>query len=355
MRRAAGVVLDALAEPHGRTGYLGVLAPSLSDSRHAEVLEARRATPRTVTLRLRPSRSFDGFLAGQHVPVSVEVDGVRHTRCYSPAGSEHARSEELELSVRAHPGGLVSNHLYTQAAPGMVLGLGQATGDFVLPTPRPQRLLLLSGGSGITPVMAMLRTLVDEGRTDPVAFLHYTPRELDHPYRQELAELARRCRWLRVASVATRPDGGASDRRLKASQLRNLDPGWREAHAYVCGPPTLLTAAREIWGRAGQHGRVHSESFLPPRPPRNAGRRGRVSFAASAVEVRASGVSLLEQAERAGLSPAHGCRMGICRTCTTRKLSGQVRDLRSGQLSSVEPEDVQLCVSVPVGDVELDL
>ena len=99
---------------------------------------------------------------------------------------------------------------------------------------------------------------------------------------------------------------------------------------------------------------MHSESFLPCTVPTGAG-EGRVRFAHSGIEAASKGVSLLEQAEQAGLSPAYGCRMGICHTCTTRKLAGQVRDLRSGTLSSADAEDVQLCVSVPAGDVELDL
>jgi stearoyl-CoA 9-desaturase NADPH oxidoreductase len=353
--RTVGALVDALTAPHGRQSYLDALAPSLSSSLRAEVLEVRRPTAATVTMRLRPGRAFAGFRAGQHVPVAVEIDGVRHTRYYSPAGPARARNTTLELSVRAHPGGLVSNYLYEHARPGMMLGLGQAAGDFVLATPRPARLLLLSGGSGVTPVMAMLRTLIDEGHTGHVTFVHYTRHEHEHPYRADLVELARAHPWLRVHTIATRAQAKASRGHLTAAQLHSIDARWREAQLYVCGPPGLHAAASTLCARAGEPQQLHSESFLPPRPSRRSGGNGRVCFADSAVEVRSSGVSLLEQAERAGLSPAYGCRMGICHTCTTRKLSGRVQDLRSGQLSSAEPEDVQLCVSVPVGDVELAL
>lgn len=78
-------------------------------------------------------------------------------------------------------------------------------------------------------------------------------------------------------------------------------------------------------------------------------------FAASAVEIAGGGMTLLEAAEHAGLAPAYGCRMGICHTCTCRKLSGQVRNVTSGELSSREAQEIQICVSAPVGDVELDL
>ena len=80
-----------------------------------------------------------------------------------------------------------------------------------------------------------------------------------------------------------------------------------------------------------------------------------MSFARAGERVPNNGRSLLEQAEQAGLSPAFGCRMGICHTCTCRKTAGAVQNLVSGEISSAEDEDIQICVSVPAGDVELDL
>ena len=80
-----------------------------------------------------------------------------------------------------------------------------------------------------------------------------------------------------------------------------------------------------------------------------------MSFARAGELVPNSGRSLLEQAEQAGLSPQFGCRMGICHTCTCRKTAGSVRNLVTGEVSSADDEDIQICVSVPVGDVELDL
>ena len=155
--------------------------------------------------------------------------------------------------------------------------------------------------------------------------------------------------------VGTRDGGAGSGGRLSARQLAALDPRHLDAEAYVCGPPALIAATRAIWAKAGAEQRVHSESFLPAVLPAGGDRGGRVRFANSGVEVSSDGLSLLEQAERAGLSPAYGCRMGICHTCTTRKLAGRVRDLRGGELSGEEPQDIQLCVSSPAGDVELDL
>ena len=154
-RRAAG--------PHGVDGYLEQIDPLLVTGEcRAEVIAVLRTTAESVTLTLRPNRAWGGFRAGQFVQVAVEIDGVRHQRCYSPAGAE-GRGAELEITVKRHPGGLVSNFLAERAEPGMVLGLSPAEGDFPLPHPRPDAVLLIGGGSGITPLMAIARTLLGEG------------------------------------------------------------------------------------------------------------------------------------------------------------------------------------------------
>ncbi len=350
--------MQALAAPHGVERYLELLTPGLSIAElRAEIVSVRHPAPRSVTLRLRPNELWRGFRAGQFVALTIEIDGVRRTRCYSPASSQHAGDGEIELTVRSHEHGLVSQHLARRARPGMTVGLAQADGDFVLAHPRPERMLLISGGSGITPVMSMLRTLCDEDHRAPVTFLHYSPTQRECPYRAELAQLASRHPNVRVEQVFTRAaPGRRRPEHHTRARLGAADPAYRDAEVYVCGPPGLIAAARALYERDGQGDRVHAESFLPRRviaPPD--GVAGSVRFAASGVEVAASGVTLLEQAERAGLSPPYGCRMGICHTCTSRKLAGQVRDLNSGELSPCEEQEIQLCVSVPAGDVELDL
>lgn len=354
MRRlVASETLQALAAPHGVERYVELLTGEFSVAEpRARIVAVGHPTPRSVTLRLAVNEAWRGFRAGQFLPVTVDVDGVRRTRCYSPANSQHAGDRELELTVRVHPQGLVSRFLAERAKPGLVLRLGQASGEFVLPEPRPPRLLLLSGGSGITPVMSMLRTLCDEDHGGPVTFLHYARTAGDVAYRAELDKLACRHRNLSIAYVYTRQGAGGH---LTRARLRAVERSYREAEVYVCGPPGLIAAARAVWACDGQAERVHSESFLAQRPPAAAHATGaRVRFAASGIETAGTG-TLLERAEQAGLSPAYGCRMGICHTCTTRKLAGRVRNLSSGALSTGEPQDIQLCVSVPDGEVELDI
>src|SRR5436305_10316503 len=176
-------LVDLLVAPHGVDRYLELIRPEITvrDAR-ARVLEVRRQTERSVTLAVRPNSAWSGFKAGQFIRVGVEIDGVRRTRTYSPACSERSTDGLLELTVTTHPNGLVSRHLVHGAGAGAILHLGEAQGEFVLPQPCPRRLALISGGSGITPVLSMLRTLIDENHDGELAFVHYARTAADWLY-----------------------------------------------------------------------------------------------------------------------------------------------------------------------------
>jgi ferredoxin-NADP reductase len=349
-------LLEALAYPHGVDRYLELVRPLLvSRQVRAQVIAVRHQTPKSVTLELRPNDSWRGLRAGQSVGLSVEIDGVRETRSYSPASSQHTAGGVLELTVSTHPEGRVSRHLREHARPGMIVGLTQAQGDFVLAQPRPERVLLISGGSGITPVMAMLRTLCDEGFAGEIGFLNYARSSELALYRAELEQLADRHERLRVARGFTRGRGAALTGRFCREHLPAVVGEHAGAATFVCGPPTLIDSVRAVWAQDGLAEPV-VETFTPPALSFDTGgAHGVVSFAASGREAANSGLPLLEQAEDAGLAPEHGCRMGICNTCSCRKTAGTVRNVITGELSSAAEERIRICVSVPVGDVALDL
>jgi ferredoxin-NADP reductase len=213
-----------------------------------------------------------------------------------------------------------------------------------LPATRPQRILFVSGGSGITPVMAMLRTLVAEGHRGDIAFVHYARTPAEACYRDELAALP----GVRVLHGYTRSEVGDLVGRFGAEHLAAAMPV--PDAVFACGPTSLVDAVRAHCDN------VYTESFVPPAfeaPADPSG--GRITFADSGIDVVDDGRPLLEQAESAGLTPENGCRMGICHTCTRRKSAGTVRNLITGAVSTAPGEDVQICVSVPVGDVDLSL
>ncbi|GLZ39551.1 ferredoxin reductase [Actinokineospora sp. NBRC 105648] len=348
-------LLEALATPHGVDRYLELVHPMLTirDLR-GEVTRVHRSTSDTVTLTVRPTRRWRGFSAGQFVRVGVDIDGVRRTRCYSPATSQH-RAGEFELTIKAHAEGLVSRWLHSNAEPGLVLHLSQAEGTFTLPDARPDKVLLISGGSGITPVLAMLRTLADEDHTGEVTFLHYAYTEADVPHRDELRALAERAN-VNLVLAYTHADGGDLRGFFDETHLRAAAPWHAEARTYLCGPPGLMSGVRDVFTGLGLADRLHTEEFAPaPITVDAADATGEVTFARSDRAAANSGRTLLEQAEAAGLKPEHGCRMGICFSCNRVKTAGCTRDVRNGELSTDPDEEIQLCVSVPVGDVSIDL
>jgi stearoyl-CoA 9-desaturase NADPH oxidoreductase len=349
--------LDLLAGPPGVDGYLEQLRPTWAvRERRAEVISVERLTPESVTLGLRGNLAWDGFRAGQFVRVAVEIDGAWRTRCYSPASVAGA-GRELEITVKSHPDGLVSNYLIDHARPGMFVGLATADGDFALPDRRPARILLISGGSGITPVMSILRTLCAERHPGQIGFLHYAPDAERAIYRDELKRIALRRPNVRIARSYTRAPGqGELDGHFDLSHVRRLEPDFERAEAFACGPPALLDAVREAWSDAGAKERLHVESFVPPTLAAPSGvSEGTIHFAGANVRVENSGAPLLEQAEAAGLSPEYGCRMGICHTCCCRKTAGTVKNLSTGELSVTDEEEIQICVSAPAGDVVVEI
>ena len=356
LRRVVGVV-DALTAPHGVDRYVELVAPAWSSTEvRARIVSVARTTPATVTMTLRPNANWAGFVAGQYVQLTVEIDGVRQTRCYSMANAS-SDSATIELTVKAHPDGLVSNYLVQHADAGMVVGLSTAQGEFVLPAVRPERLLLVSGGSGITPVMSMLRTLCAEGHTGQVTFLHYAPTAHDMTYREELATIAAANDNVRLVRVFTdQPGTGDADGFLTNQQLAAVEPAWAQAQVYVCGPTPLMDAARGLYVAAGRPDQMHTEAFTLPQFVAEAGTvGGALRFSGAGRDVANDGRPILEQAETAGLAPEFGCRMGICHTCVRPLRCGTVRDLVSGELVTGDGQDIRICVSTPVGDADVDL
>jgi ferredoxin-NADP reductase len=269
----------------------------------------------------------------------------------------HAADGRIELTVKAHAGGSVSKFLKQRARPGLVVTLSQADGVFALPQARPDRILLISGGSGITPVMAMLRTLCDEHHAGRITFLHYCRSAADLIYAEELAQIAARhpdVQLLRCYAEAEQC--GELQGLFRREQLAAAVPDYAQAETFLCGPPGMMQAVQQVWERDGIAGRLHLERFTTAPAPIEAGAAGgELRFARSERLAANDGGTLLDQAEAAGLKPESGCRMGICHACTCRKLSGRVRDTRTGAISEAGEEDIQICVSVPVGTVTMDL
>ncbi|GCD39551.1 NADPH oxidoreductase [Streptomyces chrestomyceticus JCM 4735] len=360
-----------LTTPLAPDDYLGLIDPLLS-ARHpaGRVVAVRPEGPGAATLVIRAGRGWAGHRAGQYLPVGVELDGVRHWRTYSLTSPPGGAGTALAITVKADRRGRVSPRLVHHTPPGTVLRLGPAQGEFVLPDPPPCRMLMVSAGSGITPVMGMLRTLAKRRPRRPgppdVVLLHSAPTQREVLFRAELRDMAARLPWFRFHERHTRsqashafPAGKAPPPgRLTPTDITGTCPDWRIRETWACGPPGLLAAIEEHWAAAGLTGRLHTERFAPapPRPPEPGARGGRVRFARSGVETEsAPAVPLLVTGEQAGVPMPYGCRRGICFGCLVPLLHGRVRDLRTGEVHGEPGKLIQSCVNAAANPLALDI
>lgn len=335
---------EALATPLLPADFLSLVDPLRFDADlRGKVVSVRRATPTATDVAIRPGRGWKRPMAGQYIRIGLDVDGVRLWRAYSLTGPVDA--DTITITVRAIPGGKVSNHVLTRLRPGQVIHLDQATGDFTLPTPAPSKLLFLTAGSGITPVMGILR---NHPHLADVVVVHSAPSAGEMLFRDELLALASAGRIRFVERIT---GSGGREVRLPAHRIGDVVPDWDERHTWACGPTGLLDDADEHWERNGLAERLHTERFRPRITA--VGDGGDITFEPNGTTVTAGATTtLLDAGEDAGLLMPAGCRMGICFNCVVPLQDGSVRDLRTGELTTTTPEDpvlVQTCVSAAAG------
>ena len=319
------------------------------------------------TLTLRPGRGWRTHRAGQFIRVSAGIAGRMVTRTYSISSSPDRSDGCVSITVKPVPGGKMSGHLARDVKPGAYLTLGLPQGDFVLPEGAPVRPLFLTAGSGVTPVMSILRTFAARGTMPSAVHVHYAPRAHEALFGAELARLAAEVPSYRFVLVTTREEraGGPTKSRFDLAQLEALVPDWRTRETWACGPQSLLGAVEACFESASRGASLpesgarslHVERFRPNLAPLDpAASGGRVRFGLSRTEVEANGrTSLLQVAESAGVNAPHGCRMGICHSCDATMVSGCVRDLRTGERIDEPGVRVQVCVCAAAGDVEIAL
>lgn len=360
-RAAKNPVFKALRAVAGRIttpllpdDYLHLANPLWSARElRGRVVEVRRETADSATLVIKPGWGFEfDHEPGQYIGIGVLVDGRWRWRSYSltsPPTKDRSGQRQISIGVKAMPEGFLSTHLVGGVAPGTIVRLAAPQGNFVLPDPAPARVLFLTGGSGVTPVMSMLRTLARRDQITDIVHVHSAPTTEDVMFGPELAELARAHPSYRLTLRATRTDG-----RLDLHGLDDVVPDWRERHTWACGPEGMLTAAEKVWTAGGIADRLHLERFAAGRAPLNGAQGGTVTFARSGKTATAdAATSLMEAGEQAGVRMPFGCRMGICQSCVVGLVDGYVRDLRSG--AQHEPGSrVQTCISAASGDCVVD-
>ncbi|MCU1692642.1 MAG: ferredoxin reductase [Frankiales bacterium] len=329
--------------------YLHLLNPLWSARElRGVVVEVVPETEHAATLVIQPGWGWSGeYRAGQYIGIGVQVEGRWHWRSYSLTSVPTRGDSTISITVKAMPEGFLSQHLVGGLAPGTVMRLAAPKGDFVLPDPPPEKVLFLTGGAGLTPVMGMLRMLHRRGSMTDVHVVHSAPTEQDALFRDELHALAEEHDTLRLHEQFTETMG-----MLALERLDEVVPDWVERETWACGPPPMLDAAERVWKAQHLTGKLHVERFSIQLDGAG-GEGGTVTFGAGGRTAEVDGATtLLEAGEQVGVQMPFGCRMGICQSCVVPLVAGSVRDLRNGTVH-VEGDRVQTCVSAAAGDCVL--
>ena len=361
LRRRALAVVEAFTTPVLPADYLDLFAPLRPGAPlRGRIEQVQPETPDAATIVIRPGADWAGHVPGQYVRVGIDVDGVRHWRAYSLTHGPRADGR-ISITVKAVPDGVVSTHLVRAARPGTMVHLEQAAGEFVLP-PEGGRFLFVTAGSGITPVIGMLRNLfpsTDSGvlrlprsEAHDVVVVHVAPSHPDSIFIRDLEALAEAGA---ITLVARYDDEHGV---LDVADLASLVPDLAQRRTFACGPAGLLDALAEHHAEAGID--LSTEQFRPNRVEPGDG--GTVSFLQNGTELELDGATpILDAAEEAGVLMPSGCRMGICMSCVLPLKEGSVRDLRNGEVTTVVPGEsdpagvkVQTCINAAAGACHID-
>lgn len=331
---------------------LGRIDPMLAVTRVlARVVSVTDETPDIKRFVLKPNANWKSFQPGQFVPVRVMIDGAFHERCYSLVSAPG--DDTIEIGVKRQPGGKVSNWLHDQLKPGDVIELGDVGGEFLLPAELPAKLLLIAGGSGVTPIYSLLAEALTRRADLDVAVMYYVNTAQDLAFFREMQALASRHPSLQL-HVALASDGDAG--RFSAAQLAAVIPDATSRMAYVCGPQGLMQAVKTVWAEQGIEANLKQELFGPAVTTADEITNDMpIVLRRSQQVITNTRPSILESAEAAGARPAYGCRIGICKTCSCTKVSGVVRDRITGAIDDAPNSQIRICVSEPLSPVTLDI
>jgi ferredoxin-NADP reductase len=346
--------LHSLSSPLLPDDYLELVNPLWSTRELRGRIETiDHETEDAATVSIKPGYRWSGHEPGQYLRIGLDIEGVRHWRAYSLT-SDPARPDGLiSITVKNVDEGKVSPYLVRRGRPGTIVSLGGVEGEFLLPDPLPAKLLFISAGSGITPIMSMLRNLDQKGELGDAVLLHSARKADEVIFGDELRDLAKRNERFVLHEQLTAEKG-----RMGPKDLDHLCPDWTERDAFVSGPSEMLDDLTEHWEEHGDPDKLHAERFQPKLGlgEGEEGEGGTIKFLESDCETESDGSKpILIAGEDAGLDLPYGCREGICHTCVGELRSGRVRDLRTGKVYGQEGEVIRTCISAPEGPIEIEL
>jgi ferredoxin-NADP reductase len=333
--------------------YLELINPLWSTRElRGRIERIKPETADAATVLIRPGYEWSRHLPGQYLRIGVVVEGIHHWRAYSLTSDPKRADGCIGITPKLVESGKVSPYLVRQARPGEIVRLGGVEGTFVLPDPVPEKLLFISAGSGITPIISMLRSLDHRDAVGDVVHVHSARTADGVIFGDRLRRIDAAHEGFDLHLRLTGEQG-----RVAPADLDQLCPDWRERHAFISGPAEMLEGLTAHWEAEGDPELLALERFQPMiggEP--GGGDGGSVRFLKSGLEARCDGATpILAAGEEAGAVLPFGCRMGICHTCVGELRSGELRDLRTGRVHGSEGEMVRTCINAPEGPVEIAL
>jgi len=360
-------IVGSVTNQRTLAGYLEPLIQMVkpkwrSDRIRSHILTVRQETSDMYSLVIRPGSAFKPFQAGQYLELTVEKDGVWVSRFFSISSSPKYFQQTglIEISIRIQDGGRITPWLPTALRAGSIVNLSQAQGEFVLPSHASEHLVMIAGGSGITPFRSMLQQLsLNQDRYNgQVTLLYYARSETHFLFQQELTNYARENQWLSVEFIDSEKEGFVSEDHLN-HYLPQLANSPENVNAMICGPSPMILSARDLLRESHlAPSQIHYEFFGPEPTEHQTLGAANVLFKQAGKQIEVGETdqqTLLDLAESHSLKPVSGCRMGVCHQCICQKQSGVVLNTKTGEYSDTGHEEIQLCISRPVGDVVLEL
>jgi len=320
------------------------------------------ATVSHITLETHDTKSYffqtalplNTYKAGAHINIQFNANGKQVDRTYTLSSSptlsfKTEESNEFSITVKRVKEGLASNWLFENLNEGDEILVSQAQGQFVLPYQPAGKLLFLSAGSGVTPMMSMLRYLSMTGNKSDIVFLNYSQSKADIIFHKELKQLTKHRSNMSSIFVLEKTNNEKHKGRINQHQLSELVPDILEREIYLCGPQPFMKATSTILNEINfKPSKLHLENFSADVSAAGLfGYSAELNFASLEKAIQSSpSKTILEEAEAAGLNPAAACRTGICKTCRCKKTSGTTLNLVTGEESSQAGEFILPCVSV---------
>ncbi|WP_432467529.1 MOSC N-terminal beta barrel domain-containing protein [Agarivorans sp. Z349TD_8] len=303
-----------------------------------------------------PEGNICHYQAGQYIGIELEIDGSPVHRNYTLSSSP-SRPLSLAITVKRVSNGLASNWLHDNLKPGMQLKALAPAGDFHLPASPSNKLLLLSAGSGITPMLSMLRYLSDINSQLDVVFLHSAHSEQDLIARAELEVLAQQmphCSIRYSLSQSAQSTWQGYQGRLNRGMLLDIED-LELRSVFVCGPQGFMDSAKQQLLALGVHPDDYfSESFGHQISDSVESKSINILFDSWDSHVQGNNQqSILEQAEQAGLNLNYSCRGGFCGACKVKLESGEVSILEDSGLNDEEKQQgyILSCSCIPQTDL----